>query len=176
METAVAKAKQSMPTGAEVLEGGKELGGIVLGLVGAKALVTAIKKDTVIVNSGLTALGFGGALLATKHKKPFFAMVGYGVAVFGAMRLANSAVKEVASPETTEGLNGLLPESAKSLIRKYLPTLGSTEDMQGAEYMSGSDDMQGVENLALDDFQGTDDMQGAEEMQGLSEGSSSLLA
>ena len=161
------KAMSMIPTGAEALEGVKDLGMLALGMIGAHAVTAVTKKDTALVNGGIALVGLG---VAIKAHNPLIKMFGLGVSAFGTIKVINGLVKEVATPQTTEGLNGILPESAKALIRKFIPTLSGADDMQGAyDNLNGDDDMRGADDLSLDDesMRGDDDMRGTDEMQGI---------
>lgn len=153
MSTAVAKAtttaKSFMPTAKEAMDTGKDLGTLVGGMIGAHAAVTLLKKDSPIVNGGIL---IAGGVVAMKVKNPVFRMLALGAAAYGGIRLMNNGLKAVTVPESTEGLNGLLPESAKALIRKFIPTLSGMDEVAGYEDLNGDDDMNG---LSLDDFGAT---------------------
>ncbi len=178
METAVKQTKAGlMPTGEEALKGVKDLGMVALGMLGAHAVLVATKKDTLIVNGSIALVGLG---VAIKVKNPLIKMLGIGASAYGVIKVLGNAVKEVAAPATTEGLNGILPESAKAMLRKFIPTLSGMDDMSGDDYMNGIDDMQGTDDaikmLSLDDesMRGEDEpMRGAydTEMSGLGEAS-----
>lgn len=168
MKAAIDKAKSFLPTGKEAIDGVKDLGAIAGGMIAAHAIVTMTKKDTAIVNGGIAIVGLG---VAIKAKNPLVKMLALGASAYGTIKLINNVTKQVAAPETTEGLNGILPESAKAAIRKFIPTLSGMDDIAGADDFSGDDDIKG---LSLDDFEmrGTEDnYQGLEEnaMQGLGE-------
>ena len=165
--TAKEKAMSMIPTGAEALEGVKDLGMLALGMIGAHAVTAVTKKNTALVNGGIALVGLG---VAIKAHNPLIKMLGLGASAYGTIKVINGLVKEVATPETTEGLNGILPESAKALIRKFIPTLSGDDDMRGAyENVAGYDDMRGTDDLSLDDdsMRGDDDMRGTDEMQGV---------
>jgi len=159
MSTAVATktAKSFMPTGKEAMDAGKDLGAILGGMIGAHAVVALTKKDTPLVNGGLLVVG---SLAAMKVKNPLLRMLSLGAAAYGGIRLINNGVKVVAAPETTEGLNGILPESAKALIRKFIPTLSGLEELAGEEDFSGGDD--DINGLSLDDFENRSEPKGIE--------------
>lgn len=161
METAVKETKAGkMPSGAEMLKGAKNVGMIALGLVGGHVLSVTTKKDTLIVNGGMALGGLG---LAVMVKNPYVKLLGIGVSAYGVIKTVGNVVKETTAPATTEGLNGILPESAKALIRKYIPTLSGIDEVQGMDDMSGDDDIRGVDDaikmLSLDDdsMRGDDD-------------------
>jgi len=141
--TTTKKVGFAMPTGKEAFEGAKDLGLIAAGMIGAHAVVTMTKKDTAIVNGGIALVGFGAAVAI---KNPYVRMIGLGMSAYGLIKLANNAVKEVATPGTTEGLNGLLPENVKSMIRKFIPTLSGMDEYAGIG--EADDDIAG---LSLDD-------------------------
>lgn len=181
MSTAVAKAtntaKSFMPTLKEAMDSGKDLGALAVGMVGAHAIVTMTKKDTAIVNGGIALAGLG---VAMKAKSPLIKMIALGASAYGTIKLLNNVTKEVAAANTVEGLNGILPESAKALIRKFIPTLSGVEELAGDDEFSGYDD------LSLDDYElrgeedlmglsGEEDYSGTDEMAGLGE-AVSLLA
>lgn len=179
METAVKQTKAGMmPTGAEAMKGVKDLGLVTLGMIGAHAIIATTKKDTLMVNGGIALAGLG---VAIKVKNPLIKMLGIGASAYGVIKVLGNVTKEVASPATTEGLNGILPESAKAMLRKFIPTLSGMDDMQGADdYMNGMDDMQGTDDaikmLSLDDesMRGDDEsMRGTydNDMSGLGEAS-----
>jgi len=133
------------PTMDEVLSTGKDLGCLALGMVAGHSVVTLTKKDTYLVNGALLAAGVGTAV-AIKH--PLAKMIGLGMAAYGTVKLANLMVKEVATPGTTEGLNGILPEKAKAALRRFIPTLSGIEE--SAAGLSATDDE--FSGLSLDDF------------------------
>ena len=172
METAIKEPKAGkMPTGAEILKGAKSLGMVALGLVGGHAILTISKKDTLLVNGGIAVAGLGVAVMV---KNPYLKLLGIGASAYGVMKVIGNAVKDVTVPATTEGLNGILPESAKALLRKYIPTLSGIDDMQGSDDMTGTDDA--IKMLSLDDdsMRGDDDaMRGTynNDMTGLGEAS-----
>lgn len=179
METAVKEPKTgAMPTGADIVKGAKNLGMVALGIVGGHAVAVATKKDTLIMNGGMVIGGLGLSLMV---KNPYLKLLGLGVSAYGTIKAIGNIAKETTVPATTEGLNGILPESAKAMLRKFIPTLSGMDDMQGADdYMNGMDDMQGTDDaikmLSLDDesMRGDDEpMRGAydNDMSGLGEAS-----
>lgn len=143
--SATTSAKSFLPTGQEAIAGVKDLGMVASGMIAAHAIVTMTKKDNAMVNGGIAVLGLG---VAMKAKNPLVKMLALGASAYGSIKLLNSVTKEVATPNTTEGLNGLLPESAKAMIRKFIPTLSGVEGAE--ENVSGNDDEMGDVNL--DDF------------------------
>lgn len=163
------KAMSFLPTGAEALGGVKDLGGLATGMITAHALVTLLKKDTVIVNAGIALVGLG---VGMKVNNPLVKMIGLGAAAYGTIKLVNSLTKEVAAPGTA-GLNGILPENVKSAIRKFLPTLSGMDEFAGSH--NDSDDMRGtdevINNLSLDDVSVRNEFAGHENqaMEGLGE-------
>lgn len=158
-------AKSFLPTGQEAIAGVKDLGMVASGMIAAHALVTVTKKDTVLVNGGIAIVGLG---VAMKAKNPLVKMLALGASAYGSIKLLNSVTKEVAAPNTTEGLNGLLPESAKAMIRKFIPTLKGIEGAE--ENVAGDEDMGDVN---LDEFttRGTEEnvASPANELEGLGE-------
>jgi hypothetical protein len=144
MEKVKQTVKSLMPSGEDLKKGGIDLSGIALGMIGGHVLLVVTKKDNLLLNAGLTVGGFG---LAVKTKQPFVRALGLGLAGFGLLKMANHGIKAVAAPGTTEGLNGILPESAKLMIRKFLPTLSGVEGTE--ENVAGSDDDMGD---LLEDF------------------------
>jgi hypothetical protein len=178
METAIKETKAGkMPSGAEILKGAKSLGMVALGLVGGHAIIATTKKDTLLVNGGIALTGLGVAIMV---KNPYIKLLGIGASAYGVIKVIGNVAKDVTAPSTTEGLNGILPESAKALLRKYIPTLSGMDEMQGADDMSGDDDMRGTDDaikmLSLDDesMRGEDEpMRGTynNEMSGLGEAS-----
>ena len=149
-----------IPTAKEAISGVKDLGMVAVGMIAGHAVIATTKKDSPLING---ALAVGGLGVYMKAKHPMVKMIGLGVSAYGTIKLVNNATKTVAAAETTEGLNGLLPESAKALIRKYIPTLS------GADEFAGSDDMEGldadVDMLSLDD----ESMRGEDAMYGMDE-------
>ena len=147
------KAMSFLPTKEEAISGAKDLSMVAAGMIAAHAVITATKKDTALVNGGVAVIGLG---VAMKAKNPLVKMLALGASAYGTIKLINSATKEVATPGTTEGLNGILPEKAKTFIRKFIPTLGGMDDFAGKPSNNDSDDMKGtdreIENLSLDDF------------------------
>lgn len=165
--SATTSAKSFLPTGQEAIAGVKDLGMVASGMIAAHAIVTMTKKDTAIVNGGIAVLGLG---VAMKAKNPLVKMLALGASAYGSIKLLNSVTKEVAAPNTTEGLNGLLPESAKAMIRKFIPTLSGVEGAE--ENVSGNDD-DDIKGLSLEDFstRGTEEniSSPANELEGLGE-------
>jgi hypothetical protein len=145
--TATKNAGFAMPTGKEILDGAKDLGLIAAGMSAAHIALTAIKKDNWMVNSGLAVAGLG---VAVAVKNPIVRMIGLGAAAYGTIKLINSGVKEIATPGTTEGLNGILPEKAKAMIRKFIPTLSGMDEAAGISGLGNADDE--FSGLSLDDF------------------------
>ncbi len=173
METAIKETKAGkMPSGAEILKGAKSLGMVALGLVGGHAIIATTKKDTLLVNGGIALTGLGVAIMV---KNPYIKLLGIGASAYGVIKVIGNVAKDVTAPSTTEGLNGILPESAKALLRKYIPTLSGMDEMQGADDdMRGTDDA--IKMLSLDDdsMRGDDEaMRGTynNEMSGLGEAS-----
>jgi len=146
--SATATAKSLLPTGQEAMAEVKNLGGLAGGMIAAHALLTMTKKDTVIINGGVAVVGLG---VAMKVKNPTLKMLALGVSAYGAIKLLNNVTKEVAAPGTVEGLNGILPESAKAMIRKFIPTLSGMDDVSGSDesYQGTDSDLDG---LSLDDL------------------------
>lgn len=123
----------------------------VSGMIVSHIAMKAIKKqDSLLVNGGLLAAGIGGAMY---FKNPWLKLLFLGAAGYGLIRVANIAVKEVTAPGDTGagGLSGFIPETIKSKIRNFLPSLGSTETM-----LMGDDDLHGMPNL--DDVAGIEDI------------------
>lgn len=167
MSTAKSTAAALLPTKEEAVKELENYSGVLAGVVVAHGVMVMTKKDKPLINGGVA---LGGLALAIKAPNPWLKMVGLGVATYGSLKLMGNLLKEVAAPETTQGLNGILPESAKALIRKFIPTLSGDEDMHGAyDKLNGDDDMRGTDDLSLDDesMRGDDDMRGTEEMQGI---------
>ncbi len=146
------KAKSLLPTGKELLDGGKDLGMIAVGMIGAHSVIVATKKDNAIVAGCITVAGFG---IAVASKNPLLKMFGLGMSAYGTIKLFNHGVKQIASPATTEGLNGILPEKAKEMIRKFIPTLSGMDEVAGVPSENLAGDY--LDNLSLDDL----DMRGA---------------
>lgn len=122
----------------------------VSGMIVSHVAMKAIKKqDSILVNGGILAAGIGGAMY---FKNPWVKLMFLGAAGYGLIRVANIAVKEISAPGDSgaAGLSGLIPETLKSKIRSFLPTLGSTETLLG------EDDLHGMPNL--DDVAGTEDV------------------
>lgn len=132
-----------IPTAQEAISGVKDLGMVALGMIAGHAVIATTKKDSPLINGGLAVGGLG---LYLKAKNPMVKMIGLGVSAYGTIKLVNNATKTVASAETTEGLNGLLPESVKSMIRKYIPTLSGMDEFAGTEGLDAD-----IDNLSLDD-------------------------
>jgi len=146
-----AKAGDFMPTKDEMLVSGATLGGVVAGIVGGHAIVTALnKQDNVMVNGAMLLGGFYGAC---KLKHPFAKALCIGAAAFGGIKLVNQGIKQVTAPGTTEGLNGMLPESVKTALRKYIPNFSAMSGVNGLgdayDNMGNADDEMG--DLSLDD-------------------------
>lgn len=159
-------AKSFMPTKDEALSSVKDLGGLAGGMIAAHAIVTMTKKDTPIVNGGIAIVGLVAAM---KVKSPLVKMIALGASAYGSIKLLNNLTKEVTNSESTAGLSGILPESAKAMIRKFMPTLSGMDELAGE--LSASDELDG---LILDDFS----MRGEEEeraMEGLSGSTLDLL-
>lgn len=166
MEKVKQTVKSLMPSGEDLKKGGIDLSGIAIGMIGGHVLLVVTKQDNLLVNAGLTVGGFG---LAVKSKQPLVRAIGLGLAGFGLLKMANHGIKAVAAPGTTEGLNGFLPESAKLMIRKFLPTLSGVEGTE--DNIAGTDD--DMSGLSLDDFstRGTYEpmASSADELEGLGE-------
>ncbi len=162
-------AKSFLPTGQEALAEVKNLGGLASGMIAAHAIVTMTKKDNAMVNGGIAFLGLG---VAMKAKNPLVKMVALGASAYGSIKLLNNATKMVAAPATTEGLNGFLPESAKAMIRKFIPTLTGMDDIAGTDENIAGNDPE-LMGLNLDDFstRGTEETVAApaSELEGLGE-------
>lgn len=166
---AKAKAGDFMPTKDELLVSGASIGGVVAGIVAGHALVTVTKKDSLLVNGGLLVGGFYGAC---KVKQPFLKMMCVGVATYGGLKLVGAGVKaatEAVAPGTTGGLSGMLPDSVKEALRKYIPSFAGVDEIAGLgnadDYMNGTDDEFG--NLSLDDQGSRDTYAGTEEYAGI---------
>lgn len=123
----------------------------VSGMVVSHIAMKAIKKqDSLLINGGLLAAGIGGAMY---FKNPWVKLLFLGAAGYGLLRVANIAVKEVTAPGDTGagGLSGFIPETIKTKIRSFLPSLGSTD-----QTLLGEDDLYGMPNL--DDVAGVEDI------------------
>jgi hypothetical protein len=145
--TATKNAGFSTPSAKEILDGAKDLGALAAGMSAAHILVTAVKKDNWMVNGGIAIAGLG---VAVTIKNPIVRMIGLGAAAYGTIKLINSGVKEVATPGTTEGLNGILPEKAKAMLRRFIPTLSGMDEAAGTSGLGNTDDE--FSGLSLDDF------------------------
>lgn len=123
------------------------VGGMVVSHVAIKAIK---KQDSLLVNGGILAAGIGGAMY---FKNPWIKLLFLGAAGYGLIRVANIAVKEVTAPGDTGagGLSGFIPETLKSKIRNFIPSLGSTENL-----LMGDEDLNGMPNL--DDVAGVEDI------------------
>ncbi len=137
----------SMPTMKETISVTKDLGLLAGGLIAAHSVVALTKKDTLLVNGGLMVAGVGAAL-AFKH--PIARMLGLGAATYGAVKMISFGLKEIATPNTTEGLNGLLPEKAKAMLRRFVPTLSGMDEAVGINGLGNTDDE--FAGLSLDEF------------------------
>lgn len=137
-------AKSFLPTGQEAMAEVKNLGGLAGGMIAAHALLTMTKKNSAMVNGGVAIVGLG---VAMKVKNPTLKMLALGASAYGAIKLLNNVTKEVAAPGTVEGLNGILPESAKAMIRKFIPTLGEVDELLAGHSTTDID----LDGLSLDD-------------------------
>lgn len=134
--SATTATKSFLPTGKEAISEVKNLGGLVGGMIAANALLKLTKKDNAMINGGIAVVGL---LAAIKVSNPTLKMVALGVSALGTIKL----------------LNNILPESAKALIGKFIPTLSGADD----EAYHGMDDenYRGIdkelEGLSLDDLE-----------------------
>lgn len=106
---------------------GATLGTVVGGMVVGHVALKALKKE----ESTMICLGAAGASIVISNfiENPYLKLAVISLGAYAAIRGLNNVVKEAVQPGTA-GL-GFLPESVKSSIRKFLPTisgLGSTED------------------------------------------------
>lgn len=103
---------------------------IVAGFISAHVATKLIKKtDSIIVNGGVAAASL---VVAMKVKNPYAKLALLGVFAYSTLRCVNIGVSEVAAPGDAgaAGLSGLIPESVKSKLREYIPTLGGSDDVQ----------------------------------------------
>lgn len=103
---------------------------IVAGFISAHVATKLIKKtDSIIVNGGVAAASL---VVAMKVKNPYAKLALLGVFAYSTLRCVNIGVSEVAAPGDggAAGLSGLIPESVKSKLREYIPTLGGSDDAQ----------------------------------------------
>jgi len=156
--TAKAKAMALIPTLDEAKKAGSEVGGVALGIMASHAVINLIKKqDSLLVNGAVFA---GGAIGAMKVKNPFFKALCVGACVYGGLKLINKATAAVSTPGATEGLAGMLPESVKSALRKFVPTFAGIDEVSG---LGNTDDMEG---LSLDDQGNGESMNRDEDLNG----------
>ncbi len=146
MSTAVTKAPGAkfdpLPTKVELIGDGKgsigaaqAVGGVALGLIASHAALNIIKKqDSLIANGSLLVGGFYGAC---KVKHPLLKMLCAGAAAYGAIKMINKATAVVAVPGATEGLAGMLPESVKEALRKFIPTFAGIDEVSGLGNATG---------------------------------------
>ncbi len=153
-------------------------GGLIAGHIAQKAL---IKKDSTLVHGGMAA---GGLALATICKNDFLRMGFLGLAAYGTIRMLHKtvapAVSAVAAPAAAmygvEGIDGFLPESLKSKIRQFVPSIGNTEyEMSGYDeaQMTGYEELTGDDDLSGDDDMGY--IGDAEEMSGFGNAAAELI-
>lgn len=135
-------------------------GGLIAGHIAQKAF---IKKDSTLIHGGMAA---GGLVLATICKNDMLRMGFLGLSAYGTIRLIHKTVAPAvsaapASPAAAmygvEGIDGFLPESLKSKIRQFVPSIGNTDyEMMGTDEA----DLTGYEELTGDDDLGDDDLSG----------------
>ncbi len=164
MSKSETSALSLVPTGKEAIEAGKTVGGIALGIIAGHAAVNMVGKINTPIGHGILAAGgFYGAM---KVKNPLLKMACAGVAVYGTLRLAGKATAVAA--ESTSGIAGMIPESVKSALKKFIPTIAGVEEVAG---LNGGD----FGTVDIDD-QGAAGTDGAEDatIEGL--GATTLLA
>ena len=115
-----------LPTINQAKETGIDIASIAGGMVAANIAVKAIKKDNLLVNGTVAVAALA---VATKVKSPALKMMLLGASVFGTMRCLTIAVKGVTG--NTQGIAGLIPESIKAKIAKFLPQLNGAETLLG---------------------------------------------
>ena len=135
--------KGFLPTKTEAIEAAKSLGGLSLGMIAAHNISNFTKAQKPMVQNALNGvMVLGGAIGFVKAKNTLLKYVALGAAVFGAFKLIGTAAKSVTNTATTEGINGILPDSVKVSIRKFLPTFAGIDEVSG---LNGVDDVQGYD-------------------------------
>lgn len=131
------------------------------GFVGAHQIVSKlIKQDTLIVNAGVLA---GGVAIGTFADHALVRAAGAGIAVYGFIKTVNSLSNETVKVTDQKGIDGVLPESVRSVLKSTFPTLGSTDD----EIPTGSpfklDEPVEVRSIAVNGFGNPLYMNGADD-------------
>jgi len=142
-----------MPTKTEAIEAAKALGGLTIGMIAAHNISNVIKKQKPVVQNSLNgAMVIGGAFGFVKAKSSLLKYISLGAAAFGAFKLIAVATNSVAMPGKTEGINGLLPDSVKNSIRKFLPTFAGIEEVSGlGDVNKVSEEEKLIMGLSLED-------------------------
>lgn len=132
-------------------------------LVAHNGLKLAGMQEKFLVNLGLTAASIAG-LMYVNHPLAKLAILGVGI--YALTNTISIGVKEVVSPSAStpaavKGLSGLIPDSVKEKIAKYIPNFGEVSGYPGDGY-SGVDEV-------IEDHVGELDevVSGSEEMEGL---------
>ena len=110
-----------MPQTKELVGSAKGLGLTLGGFIGANALAKAVNKDNWKVNGLMTVISL---LVLGATKKDWQKNLATGAGVYFGIKTMNSL--------TTEVVNGLegVPDSVKTIINKYIPRLGETDDYE----------------------------------------------
>ena len=131
--------------------GGVVMSGFLTGHIAAKLFK---KTDSLLVNGGMAVGALAGAVYI---KHPLAKLALLGVAVYGGTRCLAIGVQEVTTPGDVKGLAGFIPESLKTKMREFIPTLGDiNQNLLGLGNISGEDDLG---EINLDDaISGTEDV------------------
>lgn len=113
---------------------GAGAGLLMAGMFGGQIITTLIPGEhgkKLPVNAGLAVGGFVGAMYV---KNPMLKFGLLGLSVYGTLRTVAIATKGL---QGVDGL-GFLPEAVKSKIAQFIPTIGSVEELLGAEELLGN--------------------------------------
>lgn len=119
---------------------GAATGLIVGGFVTAHVATKLIKKtDSILVNGGAALASFA---VLMKAKNPYIKLAMLGVCTYSSLRCLNIGIAEVAAPGDSgaAGLSGFIPETIKSKLREYIPTLGGSDDAKNLLGLGNPDD------------------------------------
>lgn len=141
-------------------------------LVAHNGLKLAGMSNNFLVNLGLVAGSIAG-LMYVNHPLAKLAILGLGV--YAVVNTISIGVKEVVSPSATtpaavKGLSGLLPDSVKEKIAKYVPSFGSVDEVSGyaGDGYGGTENLEehinGAEQLLNTELEGAEELLGTASM------------
>lgn len=128
-------------------------------LVAHNGLKLIKMQDSLIANLGATAVFVAGAMMI---ENPWIKLALIGAAAYTGVKTLSIGLMHVvapsaSTPDAVKGLSGMIPDSVKEHIAKFLPTFGDITDVSGfpGDGYSGLDEpINGPEDMGNNEVEG----------------------